>query len=453
LEILPEDIVEINESPYMLFQKGVPNKATWRSYSNMMKKTVCDYLKNILVGDPVLIKKQKQDLLLSGKKLHYKINYYDADFEVRVNELVKRAKDDPKWIDSVLNTITSKLMDRTKLEKTNPDYIKSTMVENNLKPLKKLFSMVNIPIAWGKIDVMINDENDIQDQSRGYTIDELEILCKFCDPMERLMIKLGASSGIRAGAYDLNWGHIFKVYDIGNDKYVWESDDITESIIQNNSVICGLIRVYADSTSEYFGLVTPEWLDDLEIYRQHWTKEVNESPKSNDPLFKKSGPLVKPLALASIRTRLSRVVDESGIRVHLDGTKNKFNIPLFNGSRRFFNKQNKKALTRNSPLASLIIKEYQMGHGGLIKLDRNYFKEQVDELIFEYLQTIPFVTIEKTARKQAELDQVTQEKSELERKNYELIITKNQLVELQMDVKKIKQRQLRTDKLIKTSND
>ena len=411
MEISSEEIIEINESPYQLFEKGVPNKATWRSYRNMMKKIICEYLKTILDGDHSLVEKQKQEMIESGKKLHYKKQYYDADFEVRINELVRRAKSDPKWIDSVLVTITSKLMDRTKLKKTDPNYIKSTMVENNLKPLKKLFSMVCIPIAWGKIDVMVNDENDIQDQSRGYTEDELETICKFCDPMERLMVKLGASSGIRAGAYDLNWGHIFPVYQIDEGKYAYEQEEVTESIVENNPVVCGLIRVYADSKSEYFGFVTPEWLDDLEIYRQHWIKETNHTPKDSDPLFKKAGSFVRPLSPASIRTRMSRVVDESGVRVYIPGVKNKYNIPLFNGARRFFNKQNKKAISKTSILASLILKEYQMGHGGLIKLDKNYFKEQVSELIDEYLLTIPLITIDKSARKQAEIDKLKQQQN------------------------------------------
>ncbi|PIW35533.1 MAG: hypothetical protein COW26_03910 [Nitrosopumilales archaeon CG15_BIG_FIL_POST_REV_8_21_14_020_33_23] len=430
MEISAEEIIEINETPYQLFQKGVPNKATWITYRNMMKKTVCEYLKTILVGDLSLVEKQKQDMMISGKKLHYRRQYYDADFEIRVNELVKRAKADSKWIDSVLVAIASKLMDRTKLKKTDPDYIKSTMVENNLKPLKKLFSMVDVPIAWGKIDVMVNDENDIQDQSRGYTEDELETICKFCDPMERLMVKLGASSGIRAGAYDLNWGHIFKVYQIEKGKYVWEHEDVTESTVEY-PVVCGLIRVYADSTSEYFGLVTPEWLDDLEIYKQRWIKETNQIPKDNDPLFKKAGPFVRRLSPSSIRTRMSRVVDESGVRVYIEGTKNKFNIPLFNGARRFFNKQNKKALTKTSKLAALIIKEYQMGHGGLIKLDKNYFKEQIEELIDEYLQTIPYITIDKTARKQSELESVKSQMTEMERTKADNKDLKKQMDEME----------------------
>ena len=411
MEISSEEIIEINESPYQLFEKGVPNKATWRSYRNMMKKIICEYLKTILVGDHSLVEKQKQEMIASGKKLHYKKQYYDADFEVRINELVRRAKSDPKWIDSVLVTITSKLMDRTKLKKTDPNYIKSTMVENSLKPLKKLFSMVSIPIAWGKIGVMVNDENDIQDQSRGYTLDEINTICKFCDPMERVIVILGASSGIRAGANNLNWGHVFPVYQIEEGKYVWEIEDVTESIVENYNLVCGLIRVYADSKSEYYGLVTPEWLGDLEIYRQRWIKETNQIPKDNDPLFKKSGSFVRRLSPDAIRTRMSRVVDDSGVRVYIPGVKNKFNIPLFNGTRRFFNKQNKKALSKNSNLASLIIKEYQMGHGGLIKLDKNYFKEQVSELIDEYLLAIPLITIDKSARKQAEIDKLKQQQN------------------------------------------
>ena len=97
MEITTDEIIEINEIPYQLFEKGVPNKATWRSYRNMMKKTVCEYLKNILVGNPELVENQKQEMIDAGQKLHYRINYYDADFKFRINELVNRAKDDPKW--------------------------------------------------------------------------------------------------------------------------------------------------------------------------------------------------------------------------------------------------------------------------------------------------------------------------------------------------------------------
>ena len=97
MEITHDEIVEITETPYSLFEKSIPNKETWRFYRNMMKRIVCGYLKNILIGDPGLIEKQKQEMKKNNQKLHYRKDYYDADFEIRINELVQKAKDNPKW--------------------------------------------------------------------------------------------------------------------------------------------------------------------------------------------------------------------------------------------------------------------------------------------------------------------------------------------------------------------
>jgi len=130
--------------------------------------------------------------------------------------------------------------------------------------------------------------------------------------------------------------------------------------------------------------------------------------------------LVRELKHDSIRTRMDRVINDSGIRKRLPGSKQKYNIPLFNGLRRFFNKQNKKSLSKNSKLASLILKETMMGHEGLIKLDKHYFKEHIDELIEEYIHSIPNLTIDDAARKQLELDKVNKEKSELEKREKEI---------------------------------
>lgn len=154
MEISQDDIVEITQTPYQLFEKAVPNPKTWQFYRNMTKRIVCGYLKTILTDDSKLVEQQKQEMTSKGEKLHYRKDYYDADWQVRVNELVQRARENPKWIESVLITLVSKLMERTKLPKTDPDYIKSTMVENTFKPLRKLFSMTDVPIAWGKNGVI-----------------------------------------------------------------------------------------------------------------------------------------------------------------------------------------------------------------------------------------------------------------------------------------------------------
>ena len=58
-----------------------------------MKRVLCGYLKNILTGDPRLVEKQKQEMKSKGQKLHYRKDYYDADWQIRINEIVngKRA--------------------------------------------------------------------------------------------------------------------------------------------------------------------------------------------------------------------------------------------------------------------------------------------------------------------------------------------------------------------------
>jgi len=406
MEIKPEEIIQTTETPIELFYKALTNPETRRVYTNVLKKIVCENFRTLLNGDPKL-------LFTNNKKRHYRRVFSDADFEVRVNEFVNLAKTNPSWAESVILTLVTKLMDRTKLPTYHKDRIQSTMVENNTKALKKLFDMNNVPMTWARIQNVVSNENDVRDKSRGYTLSEIQKIIKFCDPMERVIVLLGASAGIRAGAFTLKWENIFPVYKVEN-KYVWELEDVTESITEKHPMVCGIIRVYADSYAEYFGLVTPECLEAVQIYKEDWLRETKRLPRPEDPVFKKSGALVRPLTYLGIRKRMEAIVKKAGIRKKIPDTKQKYDIPLFNGFRRFFNKQNKKSLSNQSKLAALILKETMMGHAGLIKLDKNYFKEHIDELIEEYLLAVPNLTIDDAERQKAQNQKLQKELSERE---------------------------------------
>ena len=80
------------------------------------------------------------------------------------------------------------------------------------------------------------------------------------------------------------------------------------------------------------------------------------------------------------------------------GKAKRHNVPLTNGFRRFYNKTCKEALSSDSPLASLIKKEFMMGHKGMISLDQNYFKTSVLELAQEYIGVVPDLSIEDSVR-------------------------------------------------------
>lgn len=89
-----------------------------------------------------------------------------------------------------------------------------------------------------------------------------------------------------------------------------------------------------------------------------------------------------------------------------------------NGFRRYFNKTNKESISKDSLLSQLIKKEVMMGHTGLISLDKNYFKLHMSELIEEYLNAVPSLTISDEIRQKAKIQKLESEKSELQSKQF-----------------------------------
>ena len=100
----------------------------------------------------------------------------------------------------------------------------------------------------------------------------------------------------------------------------------------------------------------------------------------------------------SVRKRIDRIVRQAGLRDPEEGGVRRHAVPLMNGFRRFWNKTCKEALSNDSPLALLIMKEFMMGHRGFVSLDQNYFKTSVLELAGEYAGVVPDLTIDDSER-------------------------------------------------------
>jgi len=88
-------------------------------------------------------------------------------------------------------------------------------------------------------------------------------------------------------------------------------------------------------------------------------------------------------------------------------------------------------------LASLILKETMMGHEGLIKLDKHYFKEHIDELIEEYIHSIPHLTISDEERTKHENEKLRKEKGESTSNRQLIDELQTQLVQLQFELKAV----------------
>ena len=125
---------------------------------------------------------------------------------------------------------------------------------------------------------------------------------------------------------------------------------------------------------------------------------MGRQPNPKDPIFLAAKGIPKRASMQSVKKRLTRMVKHAKLRPPVDGKPKRHNVPLTNGFRRFYNKTCKEALSSDSPLASLIKKEFMMGHKGMISLDQNYFKTSVLELAQEYIGVVPDLSIEDSVR-------------------------------------------------------
>jgi len=400
LKITNDDILELNKNPLELFYNSFRSQSTKTSYIRKLKKVLCDYLEDVLHGT----------------------------FEERVLEFVNISKNDTDKTTSILLALSKELKKRTTLNKDDDNYLNPSSFSNFFKPIKKLLDMNGIAIVW-KLIYSTYPENDNLDDSRGYDKSEIEKMLNYCKgSLDRMIILISSSSGIRVGGLSgLTWNDLVPVYKV-NDKLVLE---IKESEINESEIVCAVLRVYRNTSEEYPALITPEAYNSIMSYRNSWINETMQNPKPENPLLKNSGLFVKPINESAIRKRIERILINSGIRTSLEKSKRRHEIPAMNGFRRFFNKVNKETISQDSTLASLIKKEYMMSHTGLVKLDRNYFKTHIFELVEEYLNAVPSLTISNEQRLKSENHVLRKEKSELE-------TTKQELEELKRDVRLIK---------------
>jgi len=270
-------------------------------------------------------------------------------------------------------------------QKQIPDYINPVSLKNYFVPVQKLLEMSRVNLSWKRIRSTFPEING-KDDTREYTYDEIHKMLNHCKVMDKVLVLLAASSGIRAGAFSIKWKHIIPIY-LHGGKYIWEEQDVTKSVTQKDPIVAAMIRIYANSSSEYVAFTTPECWNAIQEYRQVWIQDVYKEPQLDDPFFKKSGPFARELSEMGLRKRLERILKESGIRTPLSKGMRRHKVPAFNGFRRFFNKANKKSFSSNSVLASLIFKETMMGQmvGPMMNtmMDDPQIRQQIMDQIFQ----------------------------------------------------------------------
>ena len=416
--------MQTTEDALTLFRNGIKSKETRETYEKRLKEFLCGTLENYLDGNKDLRERQRHQRLANGEKKKI-ASILDADFSERASELVKKARENPDEIMGMTLAYSAKLKERCEKPQEDPDYLNPNTFPNMFKPIKKLFKMNGVHFEWQRVDATFPEKKTNQD-TRGYTREEISTILKFTNPLERAVTLVASSSGMRRAGFDFTWDCIKPVYRRDGNLAMGSYDDEDDS-----DIVCGMITVYAGSTEQYFALFTPEAWESIKTYRIQWRSDVLKNPRPDDPFLKRAGNTVSVLSCDAMANRMNKVLKKAKIREPLKAGKRNYEVPIMNGFRRYFNKINKEVLSKDSPLAALIKKEMMMSHTGLIKLDKNYFQTQWKELVDEYVEAVPALTISSEERVKAE-------NKTLRKENSELGVTRQELEDMRKEIRLLK---------------
>jgi len=384
IKLSKSEVRRRTKNPLVVFREGIRSDVTRKRYERKLQVILCDVLEDHLSGD----------------------------FNQRVKEFVEKTKADPDWTMDLMLAFSSKLKERTKLPDTDPDYLNPQSFPNYFKPIKKLFKMNGVHFEWARVNTTF-PELDNDNETRGYTRKEISKILEFSTTIDKVIVLLASSAGIRRGGLDMTWDCIKPIYK--NEDGRLKAGKFNDE--DDREPVCGMVDIYKNSAYHYVAFFSSECWYVIKNYQIEWKSDALKHPKEKDPFLKQQGPFVKALNGDAAANRIFKILHKSKLRNKLTNGKRRHEVPVMNGFRRFWNKTVKESIPKTSALASLIRTEYMMGHTGLIKLDKNYFKTNWMELAEEYSQAVPNLTISNEEREKAKALRLEKKVSELEEKD------------------------------------
>lgn len=408
IRLTTEDIKEKSENALELFYYGIKSNETKRTMTGNLKQFIQIACVNLLKGD----------------------------LKQRSQQFIDLTREDQTKATQIILAYIKKLRDRTALEISHPDYMNPSSIPNKIKPIKKLLEMNDLGLGWKRI-YSIFPELDNTHQGRGYKRNEIQKMLEYSNDITTDFIILAMSSGgFRLGSWDgLTWGSVFPIYQVHNDFKVELSKG------EKGEVICGGITIYKGTPAYYTALISLEAWKKLEEIRKIWTHKMNRPPGDSDPLILERFSKPTPLSSTAVKRRIEKVLIKAQLREPLTEGKRRYDAPLTNGFRRFYDKVMMNIQRKNSTLASLVIKERLLGHSGIVKTDRNYFWTDILDLIPEYLSAMNELMINEEFKLKKELENQRSKSDKLSKVNEENNELKTRLNEIEAKVIRIQKYQ------------
>jgi len=316
-----------------------------------------------------------------------KVLLSDNELSKLVNGFVDLMKKDPNAGRNKIRRYVMKIKKEVEDKKLN-----ANTSHNRLKPIKMMLRANEIDFSWYLIDKMMPKETKSED--RAYTRNEIQRMITHCtDIVDKLIIIMFSASGFRLESWDY---------------FTWS--DIVFFKNKDESYKGGALRIYHRDVGEYWTHTTPEVCCLLDIYKEYWINKFGSAPLSSDPLLvQERKPYPVRLKSRGVMRRVGKIVEKIGIRTEMIPGKNRYEVKLDHGFRKYFNTMLRRAKVYWAD------KEDRMGHK--VGLEESYerYEEGDFERFSEYQKAISFLTIDESARKQIELDQANEEKTELEK--------------------------------------
>jgi len=262
-------------------------------------------------------------------------------------------------------------------------------------------------INWRKVKRFLPDHDTVA-EDQPYTREEIARLLSKAYPLDRAIILLMCSSGVRVGAIPS-----LRIKDLTPiDKY-------------------GIYRidVYKKSKSKYYTFCTPECRKEIDNYLQ-WRSRIGERPlKPDSPLFRKSFEKTDPfrvnnpqfLTTGTIQWMLQQLLTETGIRQVQPVTetenvkKRRTDRMQAYGFRKWFD-----TTATHAGISPLYV-DLLMGHSHDADLKYRYFKPDEEDLLEGngdsmpgYIYAIDALTIDDSQRLRREVETLKITKTDMD---------------------------------------
>ena len=304
-------------------------------------------------------------------KEYYKIKDYDSIITISIPELQIMVED---------YVIMLK-------KRVNPNSVGGYMAG-----IEAFFETNDVELKWKKIRRLYPAKIKKTGNSMWTTQDIRVMLESTRDTRQKALIHFLAASGVRRGAIPgLKIKHVTQM--------------------PNH---CKAITVYEGSIEEYVTFIHSEaayWLDKYLEERRN----DGEYLDVNSPLFRKSYQIgiqkVLPMNDELVLKVIWYVIKKSGLRAGQQKRSGRFETQIDHGFRKRWN-----TIVENTDGMKIILAEKMMGHSvKSIPMAQVYNLPTIDVLFKEYQKAIPELIIDDSVRKQAELDMVKSQMSDLER--------------------------------------